>query len=158
MRGLVILLLLPLFLGDSTPELVSDFSETRPTCEYDSDCRSGYNCCIFNQCRFRLSCCHYHRDCSTNCCYGNTCMGSSICDFCFSSSDCYETNCCKDNLCVDSSECSLSPLATFIIVAVVVIIASAAIVFGCTRGRRRYASMYRPPPPYVPPPVYSYPY
>ena len=157
MRGLVILLLLPLFLGDSTPELVSDSSEIRPTCEHDSDCKgqSKYNCCIDGECFIMTSCCHSHRDCDTNCCILNNCAGSSLCKLCLSNSHCDETNCCKDYECVASSECSsFSALTIFIIIAVVVIIASAGVVFGCIRRRTRYSSIYNPSAPYIPPPAY----
>ena len=154
MRGLVILLLLPLFLGDSTPELVSDSSETAPTCRSDSDCRDGYNSCIDGECQHLPGYCKRNSDCDTNCCFLNSCVSSAVCNLCSSDSDCYETNCCKNYECVASSECSLSALAIFIIVAVVVIIVSAGIVFACIRRSRRYSSAYSPPPAYIPPPAY----
>jgi len=117
MKGLVILLLLPLLLANSTPELVSDSPETAPTCLADTDCfLSGelYNCCIDGICYIRLKCCHGNNECDSNCCIGGECEATSDCKPCSNNSECVKTKCCRDdscvpkddNCCVESSKCS----------------------------------------------------
>ena len=108
MKGLVILLLLPLLLGDSTPELVSDFPETGYGCSSDSDCwdyeDSPYNCCIDGICYSRYPCCHGHHTCISNCCIDNQCEATSDCGGCSVNSQCQLTKCCRNNSCILGNE------------------------------------------------------
>jgi len=104
MKDLVILLLLPLLLGDPTPELVSDYPETAPTCYYDSDCLDyeDYNCCIGGICYYKYDSCDDKGDCDSNCCILGKCKPTSDCKSCSENSECEKTKCCKDDSCVPS--------------------------------------------------------
>ena len=102
MKGLVILLLLPLLLGDSTSEFGSDFSETEYNCSSDSDCwqYGNYNCCFDGICYDRDNCCHNNYDCNSNCCIKGRCESTPRCGGCSNDSVCQRTKCCRDNHCL----------------------------------------------------------
>nr|ABR27271.1 hypothetical protein [Nyctotherus ovalis] len=173
MKALIILALLPIFLGK--PELTADSTSTAPSCDNDNQCKELglYNYCVDGTCQYRYSfcysndectssccknsqcvvyddnCCSSSSDCTTGCCYSGICRNTYICGTCTINSDCYKSSCCKTYECVDSSNCNSTASTVIIIVFVVIGIVTVGIgtlIFMCIRRRRYYSrnNMYQP--------------